>query len=138
MLGQGRIGEDERQDPGGPGVGRMRALGLGPGEIGRRRGCRQAPPKVQLEEAPGVMLETGAQGARGVADGADGSQRERVNMMLVGAQENGTWVLTSLGMARETLTADEAATINDALAALVESIEGTYDPANHFADLRRH
>ncbi len=68
----------------------------------------------------------------------DGSEKERVNMMLVGRQENGTWVLTSLGTAREVLTEDEADTINDALDALKASIEGTYDPANHFADLNRH
>ena len=69
---------------------------------------------------------------------ADGSQQERVNMMLVGPQEIGSWVLTSLGIARETLTPEEADTINDALAALVESMEGTYDPSRHFADLTRH
>lgn len=67
----------------------------------------------------------------------DGSLRERVNMMLVGPQEIGAWVLTSLGMARETLTEDEAATINDALAALEDSLGGSYDADRHFADLRR-
>lgn len=69
---------------------------------------------------------------------ADGAQKERVNMMLVGPQENGTWVLTALGTAREVLSEDEAETINDALSALTESIAGTYDPANHFADLKSH
>ena len=43
---------------------------------------------------------------------ADGSQQERVNMMLVGPQERGTWVLTSLGTAREVLTEDEASRIS--------------------------
>lgn len=66
----------------------------------------------------------------------DGSLRERVNMMLVGPQEVGAWVLTSLGMARETLDEEEAATINDALAALEASLAGTYDPQAHFADLQ--
>ena len=69
---------------------------------------------------------------------ADGSERERVNMMLVGAQENGTWVLTALGTAREILTEEEAETINDALSALEASLAGDYDPAQHFAALRRH
>lgn len=69
---------------------------------------------------------------------ADGSERERVNMMLVGPQEDGTWVLTALGTARETLTEDEAETINDALSALEASLDGNYDPAQHFADLRRN
>lgn len=85
-----------------------------------------------------VLSSEGIEGEFAWVAMESGSQRERVNMMLVGPQENGTWVLTSLGMAREVLTADEAETINDALAALSESIEGTYDPANHFADLARH
>lgn len=84
-----------------------------------------------------VLASEGFEGEFAWVAMADGSQRERVNMMLVGPQENGSWVLTSLGMARELLSADEAATINDALAALLASIEGTYDPANHFADLER-
>lgn len=67
----------------------------------------------------------------------DGSLRERVNMMLVGPQPVGTWVLTSLGMAREALSEAEAATINDALAALAASLAGEYDAALHFADLRQ-
>jgi hydrogenase expression/formation protein HypC len=88
---------------------------------------------------PKIVLESeGVEGEFAWVAMADGSQQERVNMMLVGPQENGTWVLTSLGTAREVLTGDEAATINDALAALAESLDGTYDPANHFADLTRH
>lgn len=66
--------------------------------------------------------------------GVDGVS-ERINMMLVGAQEAGTWVLTSLGLAREVLTEAEAATINDALAALEAALRGDYDPSKHFADL---
>lgn len=85
-----------------------------------------------------VISSEGIEGEFAWVAMADGSQRERVNMMLVGPQDNGTWVLTSLGIAREVLTEDEAETINDALAALTESIEGSYDPARHFADLRRH
>lgn len=85
-----------------------------------------------------VISSEGVEGEFAWVEMADGSQRERVNMMLVGPQAHGTWVLTSLGTAREVLTEDEAETINDALAALTESLDGTYDPANHFADLRRH
>ena len=85
-----------------------------------------------------VLKSEGIEGEFAWVAMADGSQEERVNMMLVGAQENGTWVLTALGTAREVLTEDEAATINDALAALVESLDGTYDPSKHFADLTRH
>lgn len=85
-----------------------------------------------------VLSSEGFEGEFAQVALADGSQQERVNMMLVGPQEAGTWVLTSLGMARELLTEDEAETINDALAALAESMEGTYDPAQHFADLKQH
>ena len=85
-----------------------------------------------------VLSSEGFEGEFAWVAKEDGSEKERVNMMLVGPQENGSWVLTSLGMAREVLTPDEAATINDALSALTESIAGTYDPANHFADLTRH
>ena len=85
-----------------------------------------------------VLSSEGFEGEFAWVAMADGSQRERVNMMLVGPQENGSWVLTALGTARELLTPDEADTINDALAALSASIEGHYDPANHFADLKSH
>jgi hydrogenase expression/formation protein HypC len=88
---------------------------------------------------PKLVLESeGVEGEFAWVAMADGSQQERVNMMLIGPQEKGTWVLTSLGTAREVLTEDEAATINDALSALAESLDGTYDPSKHFADLTRH
>jgi hydrogenase assembly chaperone HypC/HupF len=67
-------------------------------------------------------------------EGTDGVP-ERINMMLVGPQEKGDWVLTSLGLAREALSEAEAATINDALAALAAALRGDYDPSRHFADL---
>jgi hydrogenase expression/formation protein HypC len=85
-----------------------------------------------------VVSCEGFEGEFAWVERADGSQRERVNMMLVGPQELGSWVLTSLGMARETLTEDEAETIDDALAALEESLAGTYDASQHFADLKKH
>lgn len=85
-----------------------------------------------------VQSSEGLEGEFAWVAKADGSERERVNMLLVGAQENGTWVLTALGTAREVLTEDEAETINDALAALEASLDGSYDPAQHFADLRQH
>ncbi|MGE5490913.1 MAG: HypC/HybG/HupF family hydrogenase formation chaperone [Actinomycetota bacterium] len=62
-------------------------------------------------------------------------QRERVNMMLIGPQPVGTWVLTSLGLAKETVEAEERALIEDALGALAASLEDDYDPARHFRDL---
>ena len=63
-------------------------------------------------------------------------RRERVNMMLIGAQPVGTWILASLGLAKETIDDENRALIEDALAALDESLHGDYDPSRHFADLQ--
>lgn len=65
----------------------------------------------------------------------DALRRERVNMMLIGQQPVGTWILASLGLAKEVIDDAERALIEDALAALSASLDGDYDPANHFADL---
>lgn len=62
-------------------------------------------------------------------------QRELVNMMLIGAQPLGTWVLTSLGLAKEVVGDEERALIEDALSALADSLEESYDPSRHFQDL---
>jgi len=65
----------------------------------------------------------------------DELRRERVNMMLIGPQPVGTWILASLGLAKEVIDDAERALIEDALAALSASLDGDYDPALHFADL---
>lgn len=62
-------------------------------------------------------------------------RRERVNMMLIGPQPLGTWVLSSLGLAREVVDDAERALIEDALSALSAALDGSYDPARHFTDL---
>ncbi|NTV68839.1 MAG: HypC/HybG/HupF family hydrogenase formation chaperone [Azonexaceae bacterium] len=64
-------------------------------------------------------------------------ERESINMMLIGPQPVGTWVLTSLGLAREVIEDDQRALIEDALSALAASLEGDFDPALHFQDLTR-
>lgn len=64
-----------------------------------------------------------------------GLRRERVNMMLIGAQPIGTWILASLGFAKEVVADDERALIEDALAAVAAALDGDYDPAAHFSDL---
>lgn len=66
----------------------------------------------------------------------DGLRRERVNMMLLGQQPVGTWILASLGLAKEVIDDAERALIEDALAALSSSLDGSYDATRHFADLR--
>lgn len=60
-----------------------------------------------------------------------------LNMLLVGPQEPGTWVLNFLGSAREVLSAEEARRINDALDALEAVMRGDpdVDIDAHFADL---
>ena len=86
--------------------------------------CLSIPMQVTAWEGTGELAWVEREG-----------RRECVNMMLVGAQPVGTWVLTSLGMAREVLDAAQLALIEDALAALAASLAGTYDPENHFRDL---
>jgi hydrogenase expression/formation protein HypC len=63
-------------------------------------------------------------------------RREQVNMMLIGPQPLGTWILSSLGLAQEVIDDAERALIEDALAALSASLEGDYDPSQHFGDLQ--
>lgn len=60
-----------------------------------------------------------------------------LNMLLVGPQEPGTWVLGFLGSAREVLSEDDARKINDALDALEAVMNGDeeVDIDAHFADL---
>lgn len=62
-------------------------------------------------------------------------RREQVNMMLVGPQPVGTWVLTALGLAREVVEADRLLQIEDALEALDAALAGDYDPALFFQDI---
>lgn len=63
-------------------------------------------------------------------------RRETVNMMLIGPQPVGTWILSSLGLAKEVIDDEERALIEDALAALSASLDGDYDPTRHFGDLQ--
>jgi hydrogenase expression/formation protein HypC len=64
-----------------------------------------------------------------------GERRERVNMMLLGAQPVGTWVLTSLGLAREVVEPEQLALIEEALTALAASLGGDYQATAYFRDL---
>jgi hydrogenase expression/formation protein HypC len=62
-------------------------------------------------------------------------KRERVNMMLIGNQPVGTWVLTQLGLAREVVEPEQRALIEEALTALAASLDGDYDSTQYFHDL---
>jgi hydrogenase expression/formation protein HypC len=65
---------------------------------------------------------------------ADG-QRVRLDMMLVGAQPPGTWVLGFLGAARQVLSAEEAAQARAGRHALAAVLRGDGNVDEYFADL---
>lgn len=97
--------------------------------------CIGVPMCVVACDADGDFAECAA-----AADGDVGAARERLDMRLVGAQPEGTWVLAFHGAARRVLDADEAARIGDALAALQGALDGSLDAGSGafdalFADL---
>lgn len=64
-----------------------------------------------------------------------GDRREQANMLLVGPQPVGTWVLIALGFAKEVLDEESLALTEEALAALAATLDGEYDPDAWFRDL---
>jgi hydrogenase expression/formation protein HypC len=62
-------------------------------------------------------------------------QRQQLDMMLVGDQPPGTWVLAFRGSALRVITAAEAALTNDALDALEAVLAGAANVDVYFADL---
>jgi hydrogenase expression/formation protein HypC len=64
-----------------------------------------------------------------------GGKQELVDMILVGEQVKGTWILNFLGAAREVLTAENAQNITQALSALSDVTQGGSDIEHLFADL---
>lgn len=70
-----------------------------------------------------------------VCEGRNGV--EEVNMMLIGAQEEGTWVLNYLGSAREVISEDEAQKIDKALDGLAQIMNGAeeIDVDTYFPDM---
>ncbi len=64
---------------------------------------------------------------------------EMVNMMLIGPQAKGTWVLNFLGSAREVLSAEDAASIDRALDGLSAVMQGEVDIdiQHYFPDLEQ-
>ncbi|MCW8916984.1 MAG: HypC/HybG/HupF family hydrogenase formation chaperone [Magnetovibrio sp.] len=59
-----------------------------------------------------------------VARGESRNGVEEVNMMLLGSQPVGTWVLSFLGSAREVLSEEDAVNINKALDGLAAIMNG--------------
>jgi len=79
---------------------------------------------------PLKIVEAGDFVARG--EGRNGI--EDVNMMLIGVQPVGTWVLNFLGSAREVISEQDAAQINSALDGLTAIMNGaeTIDVDHYF------
>ena len=65
---------------------------------------------------------------------ADGQMR-RIDMMLVGEQPVGTWLLTFLDTAREVMTPDQACQVREALRAVEMAMRGDAGVDDLFADL---
>jgi hydrogenase expression/formation protein HypC len=65
-------------------------------------------------------------------------QRQQVDMILVGDQLPGTWVLAFNGAARRVIDADEAAQTAAALAALDAAFAGAQNFDAFFADIIEH
>ncbi len=58
---------------------------------------------------------------------------EQVNMMLIGPQPEGTWVLNFLGSAREVISDEDAVNIDKALDGLTAIMQGETDiDINHY------
>ena len=86
--------------------------------------CLSVPMKVLALEAGGDLAVVGR-----------GERRERVNMLLVGPQPVGTWVLTSMGLAKEVVEPEQLALIEEALTALAASLDGDYEASQYFQDI---
>jgi hydrogenase assembly chaperone HypC/HupF len=65
----------------------------------------------------------------------DGAERERLDMMLVGEQPVGTWVLAFHGAARQVLSEEEAAQARAGRRALAAVLGGDGCVDEFFADL---
>ncbi len=75
--------------------------------------CLSIPMRVVALEADGDIAVVERHG-----------RSERVNMLLIGRQPIGTWVLASLGFAKEVVEPDMLPLIEDALAALASALDG--------------
>ncbi len=73
--------------------------------------CLGVPMQV-IESSPGRALC------------AHGGGTREIDMMLVGEQPPGTWVLVFIDAAREVISAEDAARITDALSALDDVMAG--------------
>jgi hydrogenase expression/formation protein HypC len=79
-----------------------------------------------------MQVLSGASG-RAVCEGR--GSRDTLDLMLVGEQPAGTWLLAFRGTAVRVLSADEARQTNGALDALEAALAGDGSLDAHFADL---
>jgi hydrogenase assembly chaperone HypC/HupF len=63
-------------------------------------------------------------------------EKRRLNMMLVGRQPVGTWVLAIMDHAREVLAPENAQQIDEAVQGLEAALRGETDIDSFFADLQ--
>jgi len=82
----------------------------------------------------GIPMQLLAQGEGSVLCEGRG-QRETLDLMLVGQQTGGTWVLAFRGVAMRVMSAAEAGETNAALDALEAVLAGARNVDAHFADL---
>jgi len=57
---------------------------------------------------------------------------EQVNMMLIGPQPVGTWVVSFLGSAREVISEQDAINLNKALDGMLELMTGNEIDVDHY------
>ncbi|MFT4079000.1 HypC/HybG/HupF family hydrogenase formation chaperone [Rhodomicrobium lacus] len=69
------------------------------------------------------------------AEGNAGAELREIDMILVGEQPEGTWVLTFLDAAREVISEEHARQTADALKALALVMQGETSIDHLFADL---
>ena len=97
-------------------------------------GCSLASPGTKADMCIGVPMQLISHGTgHAVCEGR--GQRETLDLMLVGDQPRGTWVLAFRGAALRVLSPDEARQTNGALDALEAVLAGDCDVDAHFADL---
>lgn len=82
----------------------------------------------------GIPMQVIEEGPLGSAWCHDGNEHHKVDMLVVGPQASGTWVLVHVGTAREVLGETRALQIRDALAALSAAAAGE-SVDEFFADL---
>lgn len=78
----------------------------------------------------GMPMQVIEDGSPGWAWCDDGDGHRKVDMMVVGRQVPGTWVLVHVGTAREVLGETRALQIKGAVSALAAAVAG--EPVDHF------